>query len=204
MDMYPGLGGTDCFDVVRYMESDVPSTRCALLDGSSGRGGRSCAEGVETVEVASSSLSVFFCDQRPGMGKENFPRLRPMVEDIDGFDCEDRWLMPAGATTQSRSKRKARCARCGQAIGVARWTAWTALGHSCVGESRWVLPLPGRGQYMCDVRAELGVVVDGLSQIVHAGDDNESRGSRFAGRSLRYRIITRAGFPFLQRSRPRR
>jgi hypothetical protein len=82
--------------------------------------------------------------------------------------------MPAGATTQSRDRRKARCARCGEAIGVARWTASTALGDRCSGRAQWVLPLPGRGQYMCVVRAESGVVVDGLSQIAHTGDDSES------------------------------
>jgi hypothetical protein len=52
MDMYPGLGGTDCFEVVRNMGSDVPSTRCALLDDSSWREGHSCAEGSEGIELA--------------------------------------------------------------------------------------------------------------------------------------------------------
>jgi hypothetical protein len=112
MDMCPGLGGMDCFDVARYIGSDVPSTRCALLDESSWREGHSCAEGVECFEPASSSLSVFFFDLRPGTGKENFPRLGPMMDQERGLP--QRGLVACcwfGSTTQSRNKSNVRIAR---------------------------------------------------------------------------------------------
>ena len=91
----------DCFDVARYMDSDVPSTRCALLEGSSRREGHSCAEDVEGVEPASSSPPrFFFCSLRPGIGKENFP-LRPMMSERHRRGFEELvacWLL--GSATQ--------------------------------------------------------------------------------------------------------
>lgn len=96
MDMYPGLAGTGCFDFERNIGSEVPSTRCALLDESSGREGHSCAEGIEGVELASSSLVVFFC-LRPGIGKENFPWFRTMInEERRAWSGIIGGLLPAG------------------------------------------------------------------------------------------------------------
>jgi hypothetical protein len=113
MDMKPGLGGTVCFDEVRYMASEVPSTRCALLVGSSRREGHSCAEGSGGVGmVVSSAASAFFCALRPGMGKENFPR-RAMVEGERRLPAGELvaccWL---GCTTQA-----------GDETGGAGWIA---------------------------------------------------------------------------------
>lgn len=60
--------------------SEVPSTRCALLEGSLWCEGHCWAEGDGGgFELpAALSFSCFFC-LRPGMGKENWPRERPMV-----------------------------------------------------------------------------------------------------------------------------
>jgi hypothetical protein len=38
---------------------------------------------------------------------------------------------------------------------------------------QWVLPLPGRGQYMCEERSRSGAVVDGVSRIAGAGEDDD-------------------------------
>jgi hypothetical protein len=44
----------------------------------------------------------------------------------------------------------------------------------CIGRQvQWVLPLPGRGQYMCEERSRSGAVVDGVSRIAGAGEDDD-------------------------------
>jgi hypothetical protein len=89
IDIFPGLVGTDCFDVGGNIGWEVPSTRRALLDESSRRKDHSGIEGIEDIEglegsegigLASFSSLVFFF-LRPGIGKENFPWFRTMIDE---------------------------------------------------------------------------------------------------------------------------
>ena len=80
--MYGGLPGVVGVwrEWVRNMgESEVPSTRWALLVGSSKCEGHCWAE--DWGELGLGGVSFVCCVRRPGMGKENLgpPRARPMV-----------------------------------------------------------------------------------------------------------------------------
>lgn len=67
-------------DCVRNIgASEVPSTRCALLEGSSWCEGHCWAEGDCGAFELPAALSCFFC-LRPEMEKENWARERPMVK----------------------------------------------------------------------------------------------------------------------------
>ena len=103
--MYAGLLGVidDWRDCVRVMGvSEVPSTRWALLVGSSRRVAHCCAAAWAALRLA--VFSFVFCDRRPGMGKENLEsRVRPMMmmkKQVLGQEWPVAWSPLGGSAIQ--------------------------------------------------------------------------------------------------------
>jgi hypothetical protein len=163
------------------MDSEVPSTRCALLVGSSRREGHSCAEGSGGVGavVVSSVLSAFFCARRPGMGKENFPR-RPMMEDETASVGRIGGLLLARVRDSGQGRRRrnglnrravpggAQCFSCScMDVYLRRRAVWCcrglAAGGTCADRRRVRGGCCGRGRMDVEISGAAGLGRDGCA-----------------------------------------
>ena len=135
-------------DCVRNIgASEVPSTRCALLVGSSRCAGH-CWAAVDCGALGLAALCFVCCDRRPGMGKESLerPMLKRRSKGWPGgwsgwrgrvwagraIQQSQWWTLSRGGRTGNEAER-----RCHRGLRVYRQTLHSAaLGLKGVGDAR--------------------------------------------------------------------